>query len=141
MKKNSQYLIDIIDVKNEPNILNQLRLYDVKIGQRFRFTKDGLIYIKDTEQGLNNQVSYCHTEKEIKTRGYGYPKRRNTCRKQTDIIYEILTDEIKRGGKRINAGRKKSEHKKIVLSFRVDERNARELKQRIKTLIQQTKVE
>ena len=48
-----------------------------------------------------------------------------------------------RGGKRINAGRKKSEHKKIVLSFRVDERNARELKQKIKTLISEysTKVD
>jgi hypothetical protein len=29
------------------------RLSDVKIGQRFRFTKLGLIYIKDTEQGWN----------------------------------------------------------------------------------------
>lgn len=43
--------------------------------------------------------------------------------------------EYKRGGKRINAGRKKSEHKKIVLSFRVDERIAKELKIKIKQLI------
>lgn len=43
--------------------------------------------------------------------------------------------EYKRGGKRINAGRKKSEHKKVVLSFRVDERHAKELKIKIKQLI------
>ena len=43
-----------------------------------------------------------------------------------------------RGGKRINAGRKKSEHKKIVLSFRVDERIAKELKIKIKQLIHDT---
>lgn len=51
--------------------------------------------------------------------------------------------EYKRGGKRINAGRKKSEHKKVVLSFRVDERHAKELKQRVKTLISEysTKVD
>jgi hypothetical protein len=43
--------------------------------------------------------------------------------------------EYKRGGKRINAGRKKSEHKKIVLSFRVDQRQAKDLKIKIKQLI------
>jgi hypothetical protein len=86
--------------------LIKLRLSDVKIGQRFRFSKNGLIYIKDTEQGLNNQASYCHTEKEIKTRGYGYPKQRHTCRKQIDYIFEILPDIIKQGGKRVGSGAK-----------------------------------
>ena len=86
--------------------LIKLRLSDVKIGQRFRFTKNGLIYIKDTEQGLNNQASYCHTEKEIKTRGYGYAKQRHTCRKQIDYLFEILPDIVKKGGKRVGSGAK-----------------------------------
>ena len=85
-------LIEIINTDNTENVFNKLRLSDVKIGQRFRFTKTGLIYVKDTEQGLNNQSSYVHTEKEIKTRGYGYPKQRHSLRSQTDFIYEILTD-------------------------------------------------
>lgn len=78
---------------NKP--IDRLRLYDVKIGQRFRFTKGGLVYIKDTEQGLHNQSSYCHTEKKIKTRGYGYEKERHTLREQKSFIYEILPDMIK----------------------------------------------
>lgn len=61
-------IIEIINTDGTENVLNKLRLSDVKIGQRFRFTKDGLIYIKDTEQGMNLQSSYCHSEKKIKTR-------------------------------------------------------------------------
>ena len=52
----------ITDTTDEPNILQKMKLEEVKIGQRFRFTKNGLIYIKDTEQGMNNQSSYSHTE-------------------------------------------------------------------------------
>ena len=83
------------------------QLSDVKIAQRFRFTKDGLIYIKDTEQGLNNQSSYCHTEKKIKTKGYGYEKERHTLRPQSSPVYEILPDIKKenRGGNREGSGR------------------------------------
>lgn len=70
--------IEIINTDATENVLNKFRLSDVKIGQRFRFTKDGLIYIKDTEQGMDNQASAVHTEKEIKTKGYGYPKQRHS---------------------------------------------------------------
>ena len=90
-------LIKIIDTEGTENVLNKLRLSDVKIGQRFRLTKDGLIYIKDTEQGMNNKASAVHTEKEIKTKGYGYPKQRHSVRYQADFIYEILPDIIKKG--------------------------------------------
>jgi len=101
-------LIEIIDTTNEVNILQKMKLEDVKIGQRFRFTKNGLIYIKDTVQGMNNQTSYSHTEKEIKTKGYGYLKVRNTCRSQSDTIFEILPDIIKpnHGGIRLGSGAK-----------------------------------
>jgi len=99
-------LIEIINTDGTENVLNKLRLSDVKIGQRFRFTKDGLIYIKDTEQGMNNQASAVHTEKEIKTKGYGYPKQRHSVRYQADFIYEILPDIIKKGGKREGTGAK-----------------------------------
>jgi hypothetical protein len=99
-------LIEIINTNGTENVLNKLRLSDVKIGQRFRFTKDGLIYIKDTEQGMNLQSSYCHTEKKIKTRGYGYEKERHTLREQNSFIYEILPDIIKQGGKREGSGAK-----------------------------------
>ena len=88
-------LIELINTDDTDNILNKLRLSDVKIGQRFRFTKNGLIYIKDTEQGMDFQSSYCHTEKKIKTRGYGYEKERHTLRRQQSFIYEILPDIIK----------------------------------------------
>ena len=88
-------LIEILNTDNTENVLNKLRLSDVKIGQRFRFTKDGLVYIKDTEQGMNLRSSYCHTEKKIKTRGYGYEKERHTFREQKSFIYEILPDIIK----------------------------------------------
>jgi|688.fasta_scaffold419355_4 hypothetical protein len=99
-------LIETINTDETENVLNKLRLSDVKIGQRFRFTKDGLIYIKDTEQGLHKQLSYCHTEKKIKTRGYGYEKERHTLREQKSFIYEILPDIIKQGGKREGSGAK-----------------------------------
>ena len=65
-------LIETVNTDNTENVLNKLRLSDVKIGQRFRFTKDGLVYIKDTEQGMNNQASIVHTEKEIKTKSKKY---------------------------------------------------------------------
>jgi len=99
-------LIDIINTDNTEKVLNKLRLSDVKIGQRFRITKDGLVYIKDTEQGMNLQSSYCHTEKKIKTRGYGYEKERHTLKEQKSFIYEILPDIIKQGGKREGSGAK-----------------------------------
>lgn len=98
-------IIETINTDETENVLNKLRLADVKIGQRFRFAKDGLVYIKDTEQGMNLQSSYCHTEKKIKTRGYGYEKERHTLREQKSFIYEILPDIIKQGGARSNAGR------------------------------------
>lgn len=100
------------------------RLSDVKIGQRFRFTKLGLIYIKDTEQGWNLQSSYCHTEKKLKTRGYGYEKERNTLRPQSSEIYEILPDieppkKSKRGGARPNSGPKlKYGEPTVLITFR-----------------------
>jgi hypothetical protein len=87
-------IIEIINTDKTENVLNTLRLADVKIGQRFRFTKNGLIYVKDTEQGMNKRASAVHTEKEIKTRGYGYPKQRHSLRRQVDFIYEILPDVI-----------------------------------------------
>ena len=127
-------MIEIINTYESENILNKLRLYDVKIGQRFRFTKNGLIYIKDTEQGLNNQSSYCHTEKKIKTRGYGYEKERHTLREQKSFIYEILPDIIKRGGTRIGSGakRKYSESTKTI-AFRCPESKVEELKKMVKS--------
>jgi len=122
-------LIEIINTDGTENVLNKLRLSDVKIGQRFRFTKDGLIYIKDTEQGMNLQSSYCHTEKKIKTRGYGYEKERHTLREQKSFIYEILPDIIKQGGKREGSGAKPkySEQTKTV-AFRCPVSKVDELK-------------
>ena len=47
--------------------------------------------------------------------------------------------EYARGGKRINSGRKPLPFKKVVLSFRVDERHAKELKIKIKQVIREYK--
>jgi len=122
-------IIEIIDTTSATNILQIMKLEDVEIGQRFRFTKNGLIYIKDTEQGMYNQASAVHTEKEIKTKGYGYPKQRHSVRCQADFIFEILPDIIKRGGKREGAGAKPkySEQTKTV-AFRCPLSKVEELK-------------
>jgi len=111
-----------------------MKLEDVKIEQRFRFTKNGLIYVKDTEQGMNNQASAVHTEKEIKTKGYGYPKQRHSVKNQTDFIYEILPDIIKKGGKRKGSGAKPkySEQTKTV-AFRCPLSKVEELKLIVKS--------
>ncbi len=134
-------LLEIINLDDTENILNKLRLSDVKIGQRFRFTKDGLIYIKYTEQGMNNQSSAVHTEKEIKTKGYGYPKQRHSVRYQADFIYEILPDIIKKGGKREGAGAKPkySEQTKTV-AFRCPISKIDELKLIVKTKLSEWSV-
>jgi hypothetical protein len=127
-------LIETVNTDNTENVLNKLRLSDVKIGQRFRFTKDGLVYIKDTEQGMYLQLSYCHTEKKIKTRGYGYEKERNTLREQKSFIYEILPDIIKQRGKREVSGAKPkySEQTKTV-AFRCPLSKVDELKLIVKS--------
>lgn len=122
-------LIEIIDTSNTENVLNKLRLFDVKIGQRFRFTKDGLIYLKYTEQGMNNQAAAVHTEKEIKTKGYGHPKQRHSLRYQADFIYEILPDIKKVGGKREGSGAKpKYSEKTTTVAFRCPMSKVDELK-------------
>jgi hypothetical protein len=127
-------LIEILNTDNTENVLNKLRLSDVKIGQRFRFTKDGLIYIKDTEQGMNLQSSYCHTEKKIKTRGYGYEKERHTLREQKSFIYEILHDIIKQGGKREGSGAKpKYNEETKTVAFRCPLSKVDELKLVVKS--------
>jgi hypothetical protein len=127
-------LIEILNTDNTENVLNKLRLSDVKIGQRFRFTKDGLIYIKDTEQGMNLQSSYCHTEKKIKTRGYGYEKERHTLREQNSFIYEILPDIIKQGGKREGSGAKpKYNEETKTVAFRCPLSKVDELKLIVKS--------
>lgn len=126
-------LTEIINTDTTDNTLNKLRLSDVKIGQRFRFTKDGLVYIKDTEQGMNLQSSYCHTEKKIKTRGYGYEKERHTLREQNSFIYEILPDIIKQGGKREGSGAKpKYLEQTDVISFRCPISAIPEIRQLVK---------
>ena len=118
-----------------------MRLSDVKIGQRFRFTKDGLIYIKDTEQGLNLQSSYCHTEKKIKTRGYGYEKERHTLREQKSFIYEILPDIIKQGGKREGSGAKpKYNEETKTVAFRCPLSKVNELKIVVKSKLSEWSV-
>ena len=127
-------IIDIINTDGTENVLNKLRLSDVKIGQRFRFSKDGLIYIKDTEQGMNLQSSYCHTEKKIKTRGYGYEKERHTLREQKSFIYEILPDIIKQGGKREGSGAKpKYNEQTKTIAFRCPLSKVDELKMIVKS--------
>jgi hypothetical protein len=134
-------LIEIINTDGTENVLNKLRLYDVKIGQRFRFTKYGLIYVKDTEQGMNLRASYCHTEKKIKTRGYGYEKERHTLREQKSLIYEILPDIIKQGGKREGSGAKPkySEGTKTV-AFRCPLSKVDELKLFVKSKLSEWSV-
>jgi len=127
-------LIEAINTDETENVLNKLRLGDVKIGQRFRFTKDGLIYIKDTEQGMNNQASAVHTEKEIKTKGYGYPKQRHSVRYQSDFIFEILPDIIKKGGKREGSGAKpKYSEPTPPIAFRCPVSKVAELKALVKS--------
>ena len=134
-------VIDIINTDGTENVLNKLRLSDVKIGQRFRFTKDGLIYIKKTEQGLNNQASAVHTEKEIKTKGYGYPKQRHSVRSQTNFIYEILSDIIKKGGKREGSGAKpKYNEETKTFSFRCPLSKVDELKIIVKSKLSEWSV-
>jgi hypothetical protein len=134
-------LIETVNTDNTEIVLNKLRLSDVKIGQRFRFTKDGLVYIKDTEQGMNLQSSYCHTEKKIKTRGYGYEKERHTLREQKSFIYEILPDIIKQGGKREGSGAnpKYSEQTKTV-AFRCPLSKVDELKIVVKSKLSEWSV-
>lgn len=134
-------LIEIINTDGTENVLNKIRLSDVKIGQRFRFTKDGLIYIKDTEQGMNSQSSYCHTEKKIKTRGYGYEKERNTLREQKSFIYEILPDIIKQGGKREGSGAKpKYSEQTKTIAFRCPLSKVDELKIIVKSKLSEWSV-
>jgi hypothetical protein len=134
-------LIDMINTDETENVLNKLRLSDVKIGQRFRFTKDGLIYIKDTEQGMNLQSSYCHTEKKIKTRGYGYEKERHTLREQNSFIYEILPDIIKKGGKREGSGAKpKYNEETKTVAFRCPLSKVDELKIVVKSKLSEWSV-
>jgi len=126
---------------NTKPIQSKMRLSDVKIGQRFRFTKDGLIYIKDTEQGLNLQSSYCHTEKKIKTRGYGYEKERHTLREQKSFIYEILPDIIKQGGKREGSGAKpKYNEETKTVAFRCPLSKVDELKLIVKSKLSEWSV-
>jgi hypothetical protein len=134
-------LIDIINTDNTENVLDKIRLLDVKIGQRFRFTKDGLIYIKDTEQGLYNHLSYCHTENKIKTRGYGYEKERHTLREQKSFIYEILPDIIKQGGKREGSGAKpKYNEETKTVAFRCPVSKVDELKIIVKSKLSEWSV-
>jgi hypothetical protein len=134
-------LIEIINTDKTENVLNKLRLGDVKIGQRFRFTKDGLVYIKDTEQGMNLQSSYCHTEKKIKTRGYGYEKERHTLREQKSFIYEILPDIIKQGGKREGSGAKpKYNEPTKTIAFRCPLSKVDELKVVVKSKLSEWSV-
>ena len=134
-------LIEIINTDKTENVLNKLRLGDVKIGQRFRFTKDGLVYIKDTEQGMNLQSSYCHTEKKIKTRGYGYEKERHTLREQKSFIYEILPDIIKQGGKREGSGAKpKYAEQTKTVAFRCPLSKVDELKLVVKSKLSEWSV-
>jgi hypothetical protein len=134
-------LIEIIKTDGTENVLNKLRLSDVKIGQRFRFTKDGLVYIKDTEQGMNLQSSYCHTEKKIKTRGYGYEKERHTLREQKSFIYEILPDIIKQGGKREGSGAKpKYNEQTKTVAFRCPLSKVDELKLVVKSKLSEWSV-
>jgi hypothetical protein len=134
-------LIEILNTDNTDNVLNRLRLADVKIGQRFRFTKEGLIYIKDTEQGMNNQASAVHTVKEIKTKGYGYPKQRHSVRYQADFIYEILPDIIKKGGKRKGAGAKpKYNEQTKTVAFRCPLSKVDELKLIVKSKLSEWSV-
>jgi hypothetical protein len=134
-------LVEKINTEQTENVLNKLRLSDVKIGQRFRFTKDGLIYIKDTEQGMNLQLSYCHTEKKIKTRGYGYEKERHTLREQKSFIYEILPDIIKQGGKREGSGAKpKYNEETKTVAFRCPLSKVDELKIIVKSKLSEWSV-
>ena len=134
-------IIEIINTDETENVLNKLRLSDVKIGQRFRFTENGLIYIKDTEQGMNNQASAVHTEKEIKTKGYGYPKQRHSVRYQEDLIYEILPDIIKQGGKRQGSGAKpKYNEETKTIAFRCPMSKVDELKIIVKSKLSEWSV-
>ena len=134
-------LVEKINTEQTENVLNKLRLSDVKIGQRFRFTKDGLIYIKDTEQGMNLQLSYCHTEKKIKTHGYGYEKERHTLREQKSFIYEILPDIIKQGGKREGSGAKpKYNEETKTVAFRCPLSKVDELKIIVKSKLSEWSV-
>jgi hypothetical protein len=66
------------------------QLKHVEIGQRFRFAQDGLVWIKDSVQGMNNMGSRCHTEKAVKVKGYEYPRQKQEVFLQEDTIYEIL---------------------------------------------------
>jgi len=63
-----------------------MKLENVKIGQRFRFSKGGLVYIKDTVQGMDNQSSYSHSEKQIKTKNY--------LRKELVIPFQVLWEDF-----------------------------------------------
>lgn len=127
-------LIEIINTDNTKNCLNKLRLSDVKIGQRFRFIKDGLIYIKDTEQGMNLKASYCHTEKKFKARGYGNEKERHTFREQKSFIYEILPDIIMQEGKGKGSGAKpKYDEETKTVAFRCPLSKVDELKMIVKS--------
>lgn len=46
-----------------------MTLRDIKIGDKFKFANYGnLVWIKRTEQGMDNLYSYCETEKKIKNK-------------------------------------------------------------------------
>ena len=106
-----------------------MKLEDVKIGQRFRFSKGGLVYIKDTVQGMDNQSSYSHSEKQIKTKGYGYPKSRHVHRPQSDKVFEILPFIKTRGGIREGSGAKpKYNEETKTVTFRCPVSKIEELK-------------
>ena len=50
-------------------IIKIMKLKDIKIGEQFRFMNYGeLVWIKRTEQGMDNAYSYCETTTKHKRR-------------------------------------------------------------------------
>jgi hypothetical protein len=68
-----------------------MTLKDLKIGDRFKLSKKGVVWIKETEQGMDNHVSYCRTEIPTSTRCRGGRKSyRNRLFYQSQQIFEKL---------------------------------------------------
>ncbi len=45
-----------------------MTLREIKDGERFRLTKNGAVYIKLNEQGMDNNFTYCRSENKRNTK-------------------------------------------------------------------------
>jgi len=66
-----------------------MTLREIKNGTKFRLRKNGAIWIKLNEQGMNNNVTYCRSESQSNTRCQRLSYKHKYLHTDT-VVYEIL---------------------------------------------------